>query len=369
VNSPASQSRTRYWLGVARWSLIVLLSFELIMRVFITRSAQQKYEPAWGIIPVNNSSSMQGLEGYATLHYLDNGEIVTPHQGGVSIVVLGDSTTRAAQVPPEENFVSLTETELRQDGFDVDLHNLGRSARLMSDHIYVAPAVIAAYEPDIVVVQVSLDTFTLSFDKTRENYVTDDGQGKYTLVHQDPPSLCELSAQNWIVRSGLLDQLAFRFRYSLDRVSKRFFGKGVDACGLAIYDNDLPPASSDNLSQEQELLQLRNRVVSQTRALQAALPNSRIVFLIVAEAPKIEPGSPPQFEWERPKDSILASILERMSSVRVVYTRKIFQQYYDEYKVLPRGNFNSAFNFGHLNPNGHRAVAEALTDALEEILK
>ena len=52
-----------------------------------------------------------------------------------------------------------------------------------------------------------------------------------------------------------------------------------------------------------------------------------------------------------------------------VLTLKAFQKYYEEYKVLPRGNFNSAFNFGHLNPYGHRAVADVLTEALEEILK
>ena len=58
-----------------------------------------------------------------------------------------------------------------------------------------------------------------------------------------------------------------------------------------------------------------------------------------------------------------------MSGVKVIYTLKVFQKYYEEHKVLPRGNFNSAFNFGHLNPNGHQAVAQVLTQALEEILK
>jgi hypothetical protein len=52
-----------------------------------------------------------------------------------------------------------------------------------------------------------------------------------------------------------------------------------------------------------------------------------------------------------------------------VYVQKSFELFYKKYSVLPRGSFNSLFNFGHLNQYGHEAVAQTLTDALETILK
>jgi lysophospholipase L1-like esterase len=368
MNASLARTRTRYWLDVARWSLIVLLAFELGARLFIVHSPQREYLPEWGVIPVEGSYAMQGLEGYAFQSYFADGEVETPYRDGLSIVVLGDSTTLAAQVAPEENFVSLTETKLRQDGYNVDLHNLGRSARLMSDHVFLAPAVNAAYAPQIVIVQVSLDSFTLSFDPANENYFVEEGEG-LSLIHQEPPSLRELKYRNLVTLSSLLDHLDFRLRFTLDQTAKKYLGAGLALGGIAIHDmNALPEADMESLSQEEDLLRARRQAVAQVRALRAAYPNSRLILLVAADPPKVDAATR-QIVWETPEDAQLVGVLERMSGVKLVYTLKIFQRYYDEYKVLPRGNFNSAFNFGHLNPNGHQAVAEVLTDALEEILK
>ena len=366
--SPAP-TRSGYWRGLAFWSLLVLLAFELGIRLFIVHSPQREYAPEWGVIPREGSYAMQGLEGYASQGYFGYGEVETPYRDGMSIVVLGDSTTLAAQVNPNDNFVSLTEARLRQDGFEVDMHNLGRSARLMSDHVFLAPAVNAAYAPQIVIAQVSLDSFTLSFDPANENYFVEDEAGNLTLNHQEPPALRELEYRNLVTLSSLLDHLDFRARFTLDQTAKQYFGTGVALGGIAIHDmNALPEADIQNTGQEDELLRARRQVVGQVRALRAAYPASRIILLVVADPPKVDAATR-QIVWETPEDAQLVSVLERMSGVKLIYTLKIFQRYYDEYKVLPRGNFNSAFNFGHLNSHGHQAVAEVLTDALEEILK
>lgn len=360
----------QYWLQVTRWSVLILLVFELGIRIFIVRSPQREYKPEWGVIPVENSYSLQGLEGYAVLHYLANGEVQTPGQGGISIVVLGDSTTLAAQVAPDSNYVSLTEVALRESGYNVDLHNLGRSARIIPDHVYVASAVKAAYAPKYLIVQVSPDSFTLAYDSANENYFVDQGNGKLKLVHQEPPSERDLVYRNFITKSGLLDHLDFRIWYSIQEIAKKYSGNmpGLeDAANQNVNAN--PETAPDEMGGENASRKYREQVFSQVQALKDAYPDSKIIFLVIISPPKIVSDPNPEIVWARLSDTYLVDLLKKINGVEVVSTQKTFQEFYKKYEVLPRGTFNSAFNSGHLNTYGHLAVAQALTDAMQEILK
>jgi hypothetical protein len=361
--------RVQYWLQVARWSILILLVFELWIRIFIVSSPPREYKPEWGIIPVENSHSFQGLEGYAVLHYFANGEVQTPNRDGISIVVLGDSTTLAAQVDPDSNYVSLTEVALRERGYQVDLHNLGRSARLIPDHVYMAPAVKATYAPKYLIVQVSPDSFTLAYDRANENYFIDQGGGKLVLMHQVPSSKGDLAYRNFITISGLLDHLDFRIWFSVQEIKKKYAGSVTETDNVALRNVNANPESPDRIGQEDVNRQYRNQVFSQVQALKDAYPDSRIIFSVIFSAPKIDPDPNSGIIWARPGDTYLVDLLKKIDGIDVVSTQKVFQEFYKKYKVLPRGTFNSAFNFGHLNNYGHLAVAQALTNAMQEILK
>lgn len=356
-----------YWRQVGRWSLLVFLVFELVVRFFVVKSAPLAYEPEWGLVPEDGSYSLQGSEGYAVVHYFAHGEVETPYQGGRSIVVLGDSTTLAVQVDPSINFVSLTESALRNRGFDADLHNLGRSARIMSDHVYIAPAVNAVFSPEVVILQVSPDSFTLSYDPGAENYFEEQG-GDLVLQHQTPGDVASLNKQNTIASSGLLDFMSIRMWFVMDALEAQYpawFSNPLDAePGNA---NAVAPLLGEEATEEQ-LQALRLQVVAQVREVRKAYPDSVIVFLVVPAPPKIsrlERG----VVWGNTTDSQLVALLNSIEGVHVVYPLNVFQKYFQNQHVLPRGSFNSAFNYGHLNPDGHQAVAQALTTALKEILR
>ena len=356
-----------YWRQAGRWSLLVILTFELTLRLFVVKSAPRVYEAEWGLVPVEGAYSLQGSEGYGVLHYFAHGEVETPFQGGRSIVVLGDSTTLAAQVDPSVNFVSLTESALRNRGFDVDLHNLGRSARVMADHVYLAPAVNAAFSPDVVILQVSPDSFMLSYDSSAENYFEEQG-GDLALHHQAPADLASLKRQNALAYSGLLDFMSIRMWFVLNALEAQYpawFSNPLDEKpGNA---NAVAPLLGGEATEEQ-LQALRLEVVAQVRKVREAYPDSAIVFLIVPAPPKIsrvERG----VVWGNTAESQLVALLNSVEGVHVVYPLNVFQKYFQNQQILPRGSFNSAFNYGHLNPNGHRAVAQALTAALKEILR
>ena len=357
----------QYWWQAGRWSLLVLLAFELTIRLFVIKTPARVYEPDWGVVPVDGAYSVQGTEGYGILRYFADGEVQTPYRDGRSIVVLGDSTTLAAQVNPDENFVSLTESALRERGLMVDLHNLGRSARIVADHVFLSSAVRRAFSPEIVVVQVSPDSFSLSYDTAAENYFVEQ-DGELILKHRQPATVESLAARNRVASSGLLDFFDFRLWFVLDGLEREhpgWFTNPVDAeLGNA---NALPPMSWDTMNEER-LLAFRGQVLAQVQKVRDAYPDSVIVFLVIPSPPRISPLDS-QIAWDSPMDSLLAAMLEKIDSIHVVYTLSIFQKHYEKYQTLPRGSFNSAFNVGHLNPDGHRAVAQALTAALKEILR
>lgn len=356
-----------YWQQVARWSLLTILAFELVLRIFVVKSAPREYRLEWGLIPVEGSYSLQGSEGYGVVHYFAHGEVETPHQGGRSIVVLGDSTTLAVQVDPSKNFVSLTETKLRNQGIDADLHNLGRSARVIADHVFLAPSVNEVFSPEVVILQVSPDSFTLSYDTSAENYFEEQGGG-LGLHHQPPADVASLKRQNVLAASGLLDFASIRSWFVMDALEAQYpnwFSNPLDE--QPGNGNAVAPLLGEEATDEQ-LQSLRLQIVEQVRVVRKAYPDSVIVFLVVPAQPKIsyvERG----LVWGNATDSQLVAVLNNIEGIHVVYPLNVFKKYFQDQQSLPRGSFNSAFNYGHLNPDGHRAVAQALTNALKEILR
>lgn len=355
-----------YWWQVGRWSLLVIFAFELLIRLFVVKSAPRAYQPEWGLIPIEGSYSLQGSEGYGVVHYFAHGEVETPYRGGRSIVVLGDSTTLAVQVDPSENFVSLTESALRNHGIEADLHNLGRSARVIADHVFLAPAVNAVFSPEIVVLQVSPDSFTLSYDSSSENYFEEQG-GELVLRHQVPTTAASLKRKNTIASSGLFDFVNIRLWLVMNEMEAQypwFSNPLIEEPGKR---NAVVPLLGEEAT-EQQLQVLRLQVVEQVREVREAYPDSEIVFLVVPAPPKIS-HLERSVVWGNITDSQLVSILDHINGIRVVYPLRAFQKFFQDQLVLPRGSFNSEFNYGHLNHYGHRAVAQALTRMLKEILQ
>ena len=368
MNSPSLRPRdevVRYWLGVARWSLLILLVFELVVRIFVMRLPPYEYKSEWGLVPVEDSSSVQGREGYGVLHYLADGEIRTPYDGeGISVVILGDSTVQAAQVNDSENFVSLTEAALRQEGFDVNLHNLGGSERTMADYVFMAPAVRQHFSPRVVVAQVSPASFSLAFNTAKENHFVTNKDGSLGLVHDNSLER-NLAARNIFFASGLVSLFNFRWQITSDELADQLerirfrSSREMAASGRKTFRTLVKNPVNDS----------HMKVLRLARELKTAYPGSEIVFLVIPYTPRIDPNHTRKISWTSNENRRLVELLSSVPDVHVVYIQESFEKFYKQYFVLPRGSFNSQFNFGHLNRYGHRAVAQTLTEAMEAILK
>jgi hypothetical protein len=155
----------------------------------------------------------------------------------------------------------------------------------------------------------------------------------------------------WQVTSGELSQQVSRIR----------FGSAGEA---AAAGRGNPQAGGEGSEEES-----RARIRLMVDELRRAYPDSEIVFLVIPYTPSIAPGMERKISWVSGEDRQLAALLSKIEGVHVVYVQKSFEKYYERYLVLPRGSFNSLFNFGHLNEYGHKAVAETLAEALESILK
>ncbi len=354
-----------YWLIFARSAFLILLSFELVIRLFILKHSPVEYKPGWGIIHVRDSYSVHGLEGFAVTHYLDNGEIVTPYQDGISVVVLGDSTTKAAQIPNDSNYVSLTEIALRTRGIHADLHNLGLPDRSIADYVALGPYVQKEYAPEIVVLQVNPSQFFFARAENRPNHFVDAGNGVLKLVTDQPDQVHNLAFTNFISHSGLLTLLDFRARNLLISHSPGQNGTDLAGEGQPIPEIERP---SKNKDPQLALRQYGEEILPQIKALQAAYPNSKLVFLVIPYTPTFPSSLDDKIGWISPDDHLLARTLFFMDDVYMIYTLDAFQDLYVSEYNLPRGTWNSAFNFGHLNSHGHAAVASELVKMLGNIL-
>ncbi|MDO8755679.1 MAG: hypothetical protein Q7J80_17425, partial [Anaerolineales bacterium] len=110
-------------------------------------------------------------------------------------------------------------------------------------------------------------------------------------------------------------------------------------------------------------------LLPQINALRAAYPSSKLVFLIIPYTPSFRPIPGDSASWTDSMDHTLATVLNEIDGGFLVYTLKSFQELYGATHILPRGTFNSAFNYGHLNQLGHQVVAGDLIPLLEAILK
>jgi lysophospholipase L1-like esterase len=348
-----SKTSRHYWSVFITLMIITVFGMEIIVREFIVKIPKIHVIPGVGIVPMDNSVEVWGVEGYGVTHYLSNGEIYTPFSTGLSVVVLGDSFTEATQVNDNQKFVSITEEILHQRGLSINLHNLGMSGRDIADYVYLANYIRTTYSPKVVVIQVSPSDFIDAFNSSRPNYFLFE-INQLKLIHQD--NYFHLDIQNIIRNFGLGSLFIYRFKNTLDDL--RFGNKyNVNALNTSQTSTSMPK-QSDSMKHQY--------VIMEIRALEKAYPDSQILFLVIPNLPEINGDS---VLWFNLEDNWLVNELNMYSKGSVVYPVYNFQKLYESQNKFPRGFFNTIPNYGHLNSFGHDAVASALADKLESVIK
>lgn len=332
-----------FWLGVA------LIIIELGLRLFIeSPPLRYGYDEDWGYYPDQGTFIIWGSEGYGVNWFGTYGEQSTPHNEGPNIVVLGDSHTESHQVGYDENFVSIAETTLVNNGLTYNLRNHGKAYSSLADYIYLAPVVHEIYKPELVVIQLSIqDFFTQEvYDKNKVNHFVDgddENMPSLKLVHNPPPF-----NDHWLGKvmqnTVLLVQGTKQKRLLLD-------GGGSEPAGTA-------QAGSDQVATDVIRVQLE--------MLQEAYADSELIIVLLPYTPLIS-GDEIVFE-----EDIFIDLLKHFDNYpewAVINPSNEFDQLYAEKGVLPRGFSNSSPGTGHLNRSGHQVVGLLLANQIEEAVR
>jgi lysophospholipase L1-like esterase len=343
-----------YGIRLFLWALFFMLVMEFIIRTFIIKYPLQNKVNDLGIVPVDHSYIVWGLEGFGVTHFLSNGEIATPYDEGVSVVVLGDSFTEALQVADRQKYVSVAEELLHSRNIDVNLHNLGASGRSIADYVYIAPFIIDTYSPQIVIIQFSLTDFNESFDTSRVNYFKKHGE-ELELIHVEEEYTGK-SIRNYLRMSGLVALVRYKIQPLVEAQIHKF--RKLFATPVEV-----------NLSANQDMPKVDQRAENirmQIQALQDAYPDATLVFVIIPNIPLLQEG---ELVWQHQSDDFLITTLDQLQVSHVVYPQEYFRNLYCDEDKFPRGFFNTLPNYGHLNVDGNEALGQALADYLENVFK
>ena len=350
INYFQKNTQLSYFIKFSAWLLIFLMILEIFTRSFILKLPYQHYVSGLGTVPVNNAVTIWGVEGYGVTHYFSNGEIFTPYQSGISVVVLGDSYTEALQVSDNQKYVSIAENTLHERGVNMDLHNLGASGRSLADYVYIAPFIIKTYSPDIVVVQLSGNDFDESLDMTRENYFERSGIS-LKLAHNEDYFLADQNIRNMVRISGLVSLARNKLSPIINEQRRRLATAGQT-------EAELPPVIFNELEPYE--------IEMQVNALKEAYPNAEFVFLVIPRVPDVQGAD---LVLNNEDDDFIVKALSEFCGPSLLYPRNVFIDLYSAYRKFPRGFNNTLPNTGHLNSNGNFVLGVALADYLEDIAK
>ena len=357
---------SRYLVQSPLWCFLSLLTVELILRVLIYNPPLRRDVTNWaGDLPGVHTVMLWGKEGYGVTQYEKWGEIRTPFHDNKkenNVIVLGDSQTECLQVDDDIKFVSIAETVLRQDGYDADLHNLGRSGLAMADYISWIPAYRSLYRPKVIVVQLTEDDFIESFDKGQFNYFVPRSDGRIDLVHiYDLSSGFVQKARRNYYFIPQIKELGYQRWYFMRRSIVNPVSENAGSME-SIPSKEDESSQSANTNTEEFDLQLAEQQMEMLIDASGDIP---LVVVLLPTAPHISGG---KLQMVDPAHEQLKEFMGSYSGITMVDPLPEFQQIVST-GHLPRGFFNTEPGVGHLNKYGNEIVGRLLAKALEQVLK
>lgn len=92
--------------------------------------------------------------------------------GRIRVAVIGDSYVHGAFVDVEQGFPEVIEAELMRAGIDAEVYRFGMDGAPMSQYLHMLRREVAAYKPDIVVVQLVHNDFDESYRLLKTRYAS-----------------------------------------------------------------------------------------------------------------------------------------------------------------------------------------------------
>jgi hypothetical protein len=318
---------------------LALLCFEILLRFLAHGSPVLQPNRGW----VYRNTTVRHLltEGHGVSHWDDSGIRVSPFRPSAAstrVLALGDSMTEALQVSDAEVYTARLELALQRNGWQVAVLDAGRSSLSVADYIAAARSYQGEFHPSWTVVQLRLDDLTTDCRiPTRTHFV--DGSSPLEVTVVSP-------------RFGRLSSLLIQFRHSsalVDQTIGRATVLNATARLPPLFRGGDAPMSTAGVTAAPAY------PIEEELGMLAAAWDGRLTIALI------------------PDHSPTAGTIEERSiaychqqGISIVDLRSAFLQF-DHERASPFGFSNSAYGVGHLNAEGHGALALLLADELNSL--
>jgi hypothetical protein len=349
----------RRWVGPVA---IALVLFEGIVRMLIYSPRPQIYDRLLGQIPAPGSTWVFGQEGFGHIHWnrqgirgrdLPVGTAARTHR----LVVMGNSFCVAEQVNDDQTYCARLEGELsRRLHQDVWVGNCGRRGLSAADFLCYLPAFEKRFHPELIVITYGPDDFRVRNhrmvgDRAQFDPAAAWGEG---LLAQP---LTE-SHEDLLLQQHLPDPVA-RLGRSL-----------IDHSGLALYGAARLHTVHWQLRLTDGITQLDQiaTVGEMERYFAFMIAHSKTPIACAYIAP-YNPVWGESDQWAVITEQRLARATARLT-VPFIDSSTAFRRYVARTGQPANGAANTILGpgIGHLNPDGHRIMAETMAPTLARIL-
>jgi len=348
--STAPTGRLRLVLRIFAGLVLALVAAELLVRhVYFV---QYDYDPTFGSVIRGGTTATYAREGVGTSRWSEHGlrRAIRPDPSKPAILAVGDSYTEALGVDDDKVFTHVLEAALR-----VQVLNAGRAGASIADYIALAPTYQAMFKPAWTIVQLrEKDLTTDAWDKSKraEGWAYFEGgtDGKLSVVAAKP----EPRGKLW----HALDPLRRHFAlYMFSVIRYREFKAAAQQEPPLFHAGDANKAVEANGNAILPQNEARKYPIAEEFEMLEAAYQGRVTILYL---PDYDPHAPTKV------GSLVEETLDKLCRERswsCVNLRATYADFAAQHRS-PFGFSNTAYNFGHMNSDGHAAAAALLAREL-----
>lgn len=350
----------RRWVGPAAAALLL---FELTVRMFIFSPRPQVFDPALGPMPAPGSTWVNGREGYCRIHW--SRQEIRGHDLPAAgtpdvhrIVVMGDSFCVAEGVSDDQTYCARLEDDLsRRLRQRVWVGNCGRPGLDGSDILYLLPMFQRKFHPELTVLTFNLSDFRMSAGKISGGLAHFDpaaapGEG-LTLTPLRKPR------EDWLMDPILPGRLQPAAHWLIDHCALAHYGAArLYAIRWRMLPEDHFITRKEQIATTDQMVRYFAAMVSQTK--------TPLACAYIAPWSSLRGQNN---QWDEITEQHLREATRRLN-IPFVDTGSLFRHRFEQTGQPANGFANTDVGpgYGHLNPEGHRIVAAALTPMVARLI-